>query len=112
MWARSAVTVGGTLLSSKLNRNTTWAADRPGRLRKDVRHHPGRLDPGQPLVEPLELVAEPQVVDPQAVEDGGVQVVDVDRAGDWVVAEVVGLPEHPPARHPAAGQPDAEVPRV
>ena len=49
------------------------------------------LDPGQPDVEALELVRQPLVVDPQAVQDRGVQVVDVDRVLDHVVAEVVGL---------------------
>ena len=50
-----------------------------------------RLDAGQPLVEALELEREPLVVDAQAVQDRGVQVVDVDRVLDDVVAEVVGL---------------------
>ena len=49
------------------------------------------LDAGQPLVEALELEREPRVVDAQAVQDRGVQVVDVDRVLGDVVAEVVGL---------------------
>ena len=49
------------------------------------------LDAGEADVEALELEAQPPVVDAQAVEDRGVQVVDVDRVGDDVVAEVVGL---------------------
>ncbi len=36
------------------------------------------------------------MIDAQAVEDGGVQVVNVHRVGDDVVAEVVGLTvDHP-----------------
>ena len=68
------------------------------RLRNARRRHAkiaftGRrmFDAGQPLVEALELEGEPFVVDAQAVQDRGVQVVDVDRVLDDVVAEVVGL---------------------
>ena len=39
----------------------------------------------------LEEERQPRVVDAQAVEDRGVQVVDVDRRRDDVVAEVVGF---------------------
>ncbi len=39
----------------------------------------------------LELEGQLRVVDAQAVQDRGVQVVDVDRIADDVVAEVVGL---------------------
>ena len=37
-------------------------------------------------------VCEPGVVEPQAVEDGGLQVVNVDRVFSHVEAQVVGLP--------------------
>ena len=49
------------------------------------------FDAGQSHVEPLELEAQPAVVDAQAVQDRGVQVVDVHRVVDDVVAEFVGL---------------------
>ena len=49
------------------------------------------MDVGQAVVAALELEGQPGVVDAQAVEDRGVQVVDVDRVLDDVVAEVVGL---------------------
>ena len=39
----------------------------------------------------LEFEGQPLVVDAQAVQNGGLQIVDVDRVGDDVVAEVVGL---------------------
>ncbi len=46
---------------------------------------------GQAEVAALEAVGQPLVVDAQAVQDRGVQVVDVDRLLGDVVAEVVGL---------------------
>ena len=49
------------------------------------------LHAGQPHVQPLELERQPSVVDAQAVQDRRVQVVDVDRVLDDVVAEIVGL---------------------
>ena len=49
------------------------------------------LDIGQAEVAALVAVGQARVVDPQEVEDGGVQVVDVDRVLDDVVGEVVGL---------------------
>ena len=44
----------------------------------------------QPLIEPLELLGEPAVVDPHALEDGGIDGVEVDWVFDDIVGEVVG----------------------
>ncbi len=55
-----------------------WADDRAG-------------DVGQAVVAALVLERQPRVVDAQAMQDRGVQVVDVDRVAGDVVAEVVGL---------------------
>ena len=59
-------------------------------LRQNLRHHIP-ADVRQPEMAALELVGQLLVVDAQAVQDRGVQVVDVDRVVDDVVAEVVGL---------------------
>ena len=67
------------------------------------------LDAGQAHVEALELVGQAAVVDAEAVEDGGVQVVDVDRVANDVVAEVVGLAVGPARLDAAAGHPDGEA---
>ena len=40
--------------------------------------HDATVDVGQPEIAALEAVGEPFVVDPQAVQDGGIQIVDVD----------------------------------
>src|ERR1022692_1255343 len=45
---------------------------------------------GQPIVAALEAVGEARVVEAQAMQNGGVEVVDVDGAIDDVVAVVVG----------------------
>ena len=64
---------------------------------------------GQAEVAALELVGQPRVVDAQAVQDRGVQVVDVDGVVHDVVAEVVGLAERDAGLDAAAGHPDGEA---
>ncbi len=49
---------------------------------------------GQPEMAALEFVGQPLVVDAQAMQDGRLQIVDVHRVGDHVVAVVVGLADH------------------
>lgn len=68
---------------------------------RDPRQRPGsgedfaddalRFDAREPLVETLKLEREPLVVDPEEMEDGGVEFVHVRGVLDDVVTEVVGL---------------------
>ena len=60
------------------------------------------------------LVAEGQlgVLDPQQVQQGRVQIVDVNRVFDDVEAELVGRPESDPRLDPAARHPHRESLRV
>src|SRR5579884_4447478 len=67
------------------------------------------LDAGEPLVQSLELVREPLVVDAQAVQDRCVEIVDVHGLVHHVVAEVVRLAVDHAALDAAAGQPHAEI---
>src|SRR5260221_9475986 len=62
------------------------------------------VDVGEPVVAPLELERQPRVVDAQAVEDRGVQIVDVDRVARDIVAEVVGLAVGQATLDAAAGE--------
>ena len=69
-----------------------------------LHHRPHHV--GQPEMPALELVGQPRVIDAQAVQDGRVQVVHVDRIAGDVVAVVVGLADDvmpglmpPPAIH-------------
>lgn len=64
---------------------------------------------GQAVVASLEPVGESGVVESQQVEQRGVQVVDVDRVGDNVETEIIGLTMGMPGPQSAAGQPDAEA---
>ena len=64
---------------------------------------------GQAEVAALEFVGQLLVVDAHAVQDGGVEVVDVDGVFGDVVAEVVGLAVGQAALDPAAGHPHREV---
>src|SRR5258708_3735143 len=78
-------------------------------LCQDCRYGLSPFDAGELLVEALELVGEAFVVDAHAVEDGGVQVVDVDGVFDGVVGEVVGFAVDVAGLDAAAGEPGAEV---
>ena len=45
----------------------------------------------------------------EGVEDGGVEIVDVDGVADNVVAELVGFTVYDAAFHSTAGHPDGEA---
>ncbi len=78
----------------------------PGRISgQDLLDHRA-MHVGQAMVPALVLEGQPGVVDAQAVQDRGVQVVDVDGISDDVVAEVVGGAVGDPGLDAAAGQPD------
>ena len=66
----------------------------------------------QPLIEPLEFLRKPAVVDPHALEDGGIDGVQVDWVFDDIVGEVVGGAVDDTSFDAAAGHPHAEVTRV
>src|SRR5262245_62514976 len=66
-------------------------------------------DVGEPEVAALEPVGQSGMVESQEVEDGGVQVVDMDRVLDRVEAQVVGTAERRARLDAAAGQPDREA---
>ena len=76
--------------------STAIAIDGRGPGEARLRSGQDRLDDlpvhvGQAEVAALEVVGQPGVVDPQQMQDRGVQVVDVDGVLDDVVGEVVGL---------------------
>src|SRR6476661_6557103 len=61
-----------------------------------LRHHLRdsiALDVGQSEITALESIGQLLVIDAQQLQHGRVQIVDVDRVLDHVVAEVVGLPD-------------------
>ena len=64
---------------------------------------------GQAVMPALVRESQPGVVDAQAMQQGGVQVVDVDRIPDDVVPEVVGGAVGDPGPDAPAGQPDGEA---
>src|SRR5688500_9963179 len=57
-------------------------------------------------------VGQPLVIDPQQVQQRGVEVVDVDAALDDVVAEVIGGAVDEPRLDAAASHPDGEAARM
>ena len=64
---------------------------------------------GQPMVPPLVLERQFGVVDPQAMEDRGVQVMDVDGVSSDVVTEVVGRAVSDAGLDASAAEPDREA---
>src|SRR6185503_275283 len=79
---------------------------------QDFPHHPRRLDAGEPLVEALEAVAEPLVIEAKQVEERRLEVADVHRILDDVVGEIVRLTVGHAAPDAAAGHPQREAARV
>ena len=69
-------------------------------------------DVGQAEVATGVAIGQPGMVEAEQVQDGGVEVVDVDGAFDGAVAELVGGTVDVAAFHAAAGKPDREAPVV
>lgn len=67
------------------------------------------VDVGEAEVPSLEAEGEFFVVDAECVEDGGVEVVDMDGVFDNVVAEVIGLAVDDAGLDAAACHPDGEA---
>lgn len=67
---------------------------------------------GQPEVAALELVGQAFVVDAHLMENGGLEVVNVNGVLDGVHAEFVALPVGDTGLHAAAGHPCGEGIRV
>src|SRR5207253_1390871 len=80
-------------------------------LRQDVLHYPP-MDVRQPEVASGVAEGQALVVEAEEVQDGGLQVMDVDRVIDDVEAEVVGGTVGESALDAAAGQPHGEGLRV
>src|SRR5205814_2841237 len=66
----------------------------------------------QPEVAALEAVRQPGVIEPQEMENGGMQIVHVHRIFNDVVAELVGAADGYARLDPAARQPHCECPRM
>ena len=66
----------------------------------------------EPLIEPLEFECKPRVIDAHAVQDGRVEIVQVDRILDRAIAEIVGLAVDGAGLGAAAGHPHRETTRV
>ena len=67
-----------------------------------------RLNSGGFVVEALEAEGEAVVIHAEAVEDGGVEVADVDGVFDRLGAMVVGASMRMPSAEAASGHPDRE----
>ena len=63
-------------------------------------------DVGEAEVAAIKAVGDLEVVEAEEVEEGGVEVVDVDGVSGDAPADFVGLADDLPALDAAAGQPD------
>ena len=70
------------------------------------------VDVGEAIVAALEFIGELFVIDSEEVEEGGVEIVNVDGVFDGVKADVVGLAVGDAGFHAAASHPDGEGVRV
>src|SRR5258705_9715909 len=70
------------------------------------------VDIGEPEFAPLKFVSQLRVVEPHQLQDGGVEVVNLDRILDDVVAEIVGLSDRNARLDAASGHPDRERARM
>ena len=64
---------------------------------------------GQAHVKPLEPIGQPLVIEPEQMQQGGVEVVDVHRILDRGPTQLIGLADDLAALQLAAGQPNAEA---
>jgi len=87
-------------------------ADSAGILRENFRDDSLFFHSGQTLVQSLEFISESLVVDAHAVQDCGVQIVDVHGIFRDVVAEIVGLTEGHATLDSTASHPHAKIPRL
>ena len=61
---------------------------------------------GQPVMASLKQKRQPSVLDAQAVQHCGVQIMDMDRVTRDVVAEIIGFAMRQTGFDAAAGQPE------
>ena len=80
-------------------------------LRQNFPHH-SSMHVRQAEVAAAVTVGEAGVVEAEEVEEGGVEVMDVDFVFDRFVAELVGVAEGLAPLYPAAGQPHGEAAAV
>ncbi len=64
------------------------------------------------MVEALEFESEAGIFDAEAVEDGGLEIADVDGIFDDIVGEIVGFAVDDAAFDAAAGHPYGEAARM
>jgi hypothetical protein len=77
--------------------------------REKLLHHFRWIHASEPLVEALEFVAEAFVFEAEGVENGGVEVTDVNGVLDDVIGHLVGLSVHLAALDSTTGHPDGEA---
>ena len=76
---------------------------------QDLVDDSGALNTGQALVQALVAIGKPFVVDAQALQHRSVEVVDVHRIADAVIAEIIGLAVNVTLPNSATGHPHGEA---
>src|SRR5438552_1024732 len=67
------------------------------------------MDISQPALDPIMVVAQPLMIDPQQVQNGGVQIVDRRDVLDRLVAKLIGGTVAKTLLHSGASEPDGET---
>src|SRR5207248_7083029 len=71
-----------------------------------VFYHRRLLHAGELYIEPLKFIGEPVVIDAELVEDGRLEVANVDAVRDNVVGEIISLAVHDPRFDARSGHSD------
>jgi hypothetical protein len=78
-------------------------------LGKNFFHDPTFFDTGEALVEPFEGIAETIMVNPHQVQNGRIQVADMDRVFQNVVTEFICFAVHNSTLHATTCHPDRKA---
>ena len=81
-------------------------------LAEYFRHDSRLFNTGQLLIESLEFERESRMVDPHAMQNRGIQIIDVHRITNNVVAKIIGLAVNVASLDATACQPNTKVARM
>src|ERR1041385_9511165 len=96
----------------RMRDSTGRAASGQANSRQDFRENPGGFYASKLLIEALEGIIQFAMIKSQRVQDGGMQVTDLDWVFSYFVAEIVGLTESHARFYSAASQPDRKGPGI